>query len=288
MNYFVLLIFFATSCGAMEYSRVECLPPDIKLKLIKNIIRQSSSAEQAINAIKTFISADRLFHKNNAHRAHLNTFEDYLGWDWNKEQPLPLAKRENPDAEFFTTDISFFRLRILDRELLAFKERFKEFKKKVQTKEPISEELLYQLDLRHTYEYNDTEVVEIGHGAPSVSMTFNRNWTPLYLAVHYQNSHAVRQLLSHGCDTEKQSCSELTPLQLASSMGHQHMVKIFIDHKVLLNAKSPNGKTAMHLAAKNGHMDVMNMLLRAGADHTIKDSKGHIAADYIKNRIPIG
>lgn len=62
------------------------------------------------------------------------------------------------------------------------------------------------------------------------------------------------------------------------------MVRLLLSHKAQVNIRSKRhgdeGGTAFHLAAEAGHLDVMEELLRAGADPEIRDDKGRTAMHW--------
>jgi len=48
----------------------------------------------------------------------------------------------------------------------------------------------------------------------------------------------------------------------------------------MINAVNNRGHTALHLAVMNDHIDVVEVLLRYGADRYIEDADGKIPQDH--------
>jgi ankyrin repeat protein len=71
-----------------------------------------------------------------------------------------------------------------------------------------------------------------------------------------------------------------TPLMIAASYGRIHTARILLDAHVDVNARRFGGSTALMDAAAHGETDIIALLLRAGADPSLKDSKGQTAEDY--------
>lgn len=274
-----------------KYSHLELLPTDLKLNIIKKMIRLSTSPKQAVQAVRTFIVGDRLLRKHNGHITHQKTIEDHLGWHWNDERPLALLNKSS-QSTFFKSLTPSKCQDLLDPELLQLRKNFEHFLNHLDhmaSEENIPENCLSQMDLDHCYKFNtNARIINTINGRTCMGIgSVRRQWTPLYGAVRYRYPQLINQLLQHNCDTQKLSDAGMTPLHLACSIGHQQIVKVLLEHKVPLNTQTPANKTALHIAEENGHMEIMNMLVRAGADHTIKNSEGYIAAQLIKNGVKL-
>ena len=57
------------------------------------------------------------------------------------------------------------------------------------------------------------------------------------------------------------------------------MVSLFIEHNADLNVQSGYGWTALHYAGQNNKPGVMALLLAAGANKDLRNSKGKTALD---------
>lgn len=60
----------------------------------------------------------------------------------------------------------------------------------------------------------------------------------------------------------------------ASAHGHMEVVDTLIQAGTIMNLKNNNGQTALAIAVINQHLKIVNKLLLAGADPTIKDEVG--------------
>jgi len=117
---------------------------------------------------------------------------------------------------------------------------------------------------------------------PSLLNTRDYNGeTPLYSATIYQNIDCVRILLEHDCDTLVKDMNGETVLHAATTTGNIEILRLIINSKNIdLNVKDKNGCTALHLAAMLGNKVVVETLLDAGVDKTVKDIDGDLASSY--------
>jgi hypothetical protein len=101
--------------------------------------------------------------------------------------------------------------------------------------------------------------------------------TPLmYLAVIGQTER-MRQLIARGVDVNRLGW---TPLHYAASKGHLGAAQLLLEHQAMVNAPAPDGTTPLMMAAYAGSREVVQLLLRAGADPTPRNLKGQSAADW--------
>jgi ankyrin repeat protein len=88
----------------------------------------------------------------------------------------------------------------------------------------------------------------------------------------------------------KEPHSDRTAMHKAAIFGHSHVIEYLIKctstsndvNKVttcLINAQDVEGDTPLHDAAKYGHVQVVQALLKAGADLSIANHNGKLAAD---------
>ena len=110
--------------------------------------------------------------------------------------------------------------------------------------------------------------------------------TPLFLACSGGNSETARFLLQTMRKRKQNSIRTAstdgrTILSKAAGRGHVEVVKMLleeIDATSTVNIQeTAQMRTALHWAAYNGRTEVVDVLLKNGADATIKDSKGKTA-----------
>ena len=100
--------------------------------------------------------------------------------------------------------------------------------------------------------------------------------TPLmYLAIAGQTDRA-RALIARGAQVNRLGW---TPLH-AASKGQLAMAQLLLQHKAMVNAPAPSGETPLMMAALSGSKPMVELLLKAGADVTTRDTKGQNAADW--------
>lgn len=103
--------------------------------------------------------------------------------------------------------------------------------------------------------------------------------TPLmYLAIAGQVDRA-RSLMARGAQVNRLGW---TPLHYAASKGQMAMARLLLDNKAMVNAPAPNGETPLMMAALSGNKPMVDLLLKAGADITTRDTKGQDASDWAR------
>ncbi len=103
--------------------------------------------------------------------------------------------------------------------------------------------------------------------------------TPLmYLAIAGQTDRA-RSLMARGAQVNRLGW---TPLHYAASKGQMAMARLLLDNQAMVNAPAPNGETPLMMAALSGNKPMVDLLLKAGADITTRDTKDQTAADWAR------
>ncbi|MBB1624568.1 ankyrin repeat domain-containing protein [Achromobacter sp. UMC71] len=103
--------------------------------------------------------------------------------------------------------------------------------------------------------------------------------TPLmYLAIAGQTDRA-RSLMARGAQVNRLGW---TPLHYAASKGQMAMARLLLENKAMVNAPAPNGETPLMMAALSGNKPMVDLLLKAGADITTRDTKDQNAADWAR------
>lgn len=106
---------------------------------------------------------------------------------------------------------------------------------------------------------------------------------PLTAAAGHSDLKMVGLLLNYGAKIEGSGA-----LILAAQCGKEDNVQCLLSRGADLNEMVPlsgryqdskNASSALHKAVQNGHAGVVDLLLKAGADLSLKDGKGRTAAD---------
>jgi ankyrin repeat protein len=103
----------------------------------------------------------------------------------------------------------------------------------------------------------------------SVNQLNESGLPPLYTAALFRNRKAGDFLLEHGAMIDIFACAYLGKATDAEVLLKQN--------PELVRASTPEGMTALHFAARAGHLDVVEILLRHGADVNALDNRGRSA-----------
>ena len=132
--------------------------------------------------------------------------------------------------------------------------------------------------------YVDIVRAVIEHGA-DVDAADTHQRTALHAAAWYNRAGAIDVLVEAGTNIESRDARGRTHVHNASyNLSHKALQSLLI-HGATVNAQSDTLTTPLIMAAAKagtqGAAEVVNALLRAGADETIVDSQGNKAADLI-------
>ena len=120
----------------------------------------------------------------------------------------------------------------------------------------------------------------VNAGAEVNSKDDNGN-TPLFWAASRGVLANAQILLQANGDKAAVNNNGDTLLHRSASNGHVMMVKFWVNKCELdVNAQNSIGDTPLHVAVKAGLAQIVNMLLELGADKSIKNKEGMIAAEY--------
>jgi ankyrin repeat protein len=124
----------------------------------------------------------------------------------------------------------------------------------------------------------------IESGADPSSRTFDR--TPLYHAAEVGNVEWARLFVEAGADaSERSGPQQAAPLTVAASHGHADVVEYLASLPgVDVDAVDHTKATALHAAARGGHRRAVEVLLRQGADASLKERAGVTPAVSAKLR----
>ena len=105
----------------------------------------------------------------------------------------------------------------------------------------------------------------------------------LHEAVLAGDVDELKSALAAGADVNARDSSGLTPLMQAANQGYVLMVEqILTAPKVDIDARAADGATALFIAAVHGHKEIIEILMKAGADVNIPGPKGKSAVELAK------
>ena len=89
---------------------------------------------------------------------------------------------------------------------------------------------------------------------------YDEGWTPLHIAVNYEDNSAVQFLLAYEADPNLQNDDGDTPLMIAVRKGYQASVQILASLGADLSLKNKEGKTAYDIATEKGDKNIIQIL----------------------------
>lgn len=109
--------------------------------------------------------------------------------------------------------------------------------------------------------------------------------TALHLACERGESLILEALLRHGAHPNTTDRDNDTPFIAACDSGQLNCVILMVNHisKAHMNHQDQNGMTALSSAADCGHHQVVEFLIRSGADVNAQDTNGWTPAFHIVN-----
>lgn len=108
------------------------------------------------------------------------------------------------------------------------------------------------------------------------------DFTALHGVAGEEQLEMAKFLLDSGADPNARNDEGITPLHLAA---YPEMVGLLVQRGADINARSVDGRTPLIIHAAEGERcDVMEVLLKLGADATARDKHGESALDIARAR----
>lgn len=142
--------------------------------------------------------------------------------------------------------------------------------------------------------------------------------TAFAMAAHGGHMEIVKLLIKHGAEIDRPDAVGITPLAMAAFNGHTEIVKLLIEKGADVNAADVQGNTPivhasggtvpetvqvlidaeadidvrfgdekwtpLMMAAAEGSLECAKVLLKAGANQSVKDTDGETALDFAKEK----
>ena len=126
-------------------------------------------------------------------------------------------------------------------------------------------------------QYNQMEIaiLLVNHGA-DLKAENNERKTPLHLAVQVESKELTKTLLQKGAEINAKDERGFTPLHVATDFGNLELVVLLVENGANLEEISNLGHTVLHLAAKKGFFDIAKILVEKGSNVNAKNFKGFV------------
>ncbi len=110
-------------------------------------------------------------------------------------------------------------------------------------------------------------------------------YTPLITAANSRKKSAVIELLRLGAQVDAMTTLDTTALANASYRGYADIMEVLLDAGANIDiVNKQETKTPLMYTAENGHIEATALLLKRGADRTVRDRYGKTAAEIARER----
>ncbi len=117
-------------------------------------------------------------------------------------------------------------------------------------------------------------------------------FTPLHVAAYHNKEESVIELLTYALNIgrladvrDARGQFENTPLMLAIGGGHLEMVNLLLRYGADKTARDNAGNTLLHIAAKSNHIAIVELLLAEHADVNASNKSGKNPLDYAQGAV---
>ena len=106
-------------------------------------------------------------------------------------------------------------------------------------------------------------------------------WTPLHLAVYFNNTDIAELLIAGGAEVDavSENGMRVTPLHSALSNRNVRVARRLIEQGADVNRRSAAGYAPLHYAAAGGLKEMLHLLLARGADPNARTEDGKTPRD---------
>ena len=125
--------------------------------------------------------------------------------------------------------------------------------------------------------YNGNKTLDVLLAQPAINMELrapNGN-TALMMAAFNHNMRAIKTLVARGAQVNQ---TGWTALHYSAAAGDMEITDFLLEHHAYIDCESPSGMTPLMIAAREGKEEVVQQLLAAGADASLKDGGFHLTA----------
>lgn len=125
--------------------------------------------------------------------------------------------------------------------------------------------------------YSANKTLDVLLAQPNINLELrapNGN-TALMMAAFNHNMRGIKTLVAKGALVNQTGWSAL---HYSAASGDTEITEFLLEHHAYIDCESPSGMTPLMIAAREGKDEVVQQLLAAGADASLKDGGFHLTA----------